>query len=311
MIKENQSSSSVSLEISLGQLRLANPILVASGTFGYAREMASLIDLSKLGGIIPKTITIVPRAGNKTPRTVETTAGLLNAIGLDNDGLDEFISQKMPYLQSIGCPIIVSIAAKTIAECRLFADALNSIPSVSALELNVSCPNVSGGVDFGTDPVLCEKITSELRRHTDLPFSVKLSPNVTRIMDMAKAAENGGADMITAINTCYGLAVDWKKRSARLGNGCGGFSGPAIKPIALRCIHQIYKAVQIPVIGVGGISSTQDVLEFIVAGATAVQIGTANFYHPRITMDILNELPFELKNNGIQSINELIGTLQL
>ncbi len=301
----------MSLSVTLGKITLPNPVMVASGTFGYAKEAARLLDLSQLGAIVPKTITIEPRPGNKPPRTAEATAGLLNAIGLDNDGLDEFVANKLPYLRTLGCPIIVSIAAKKLEDCEIFASRLNDEPGITAVELNVSCPNVSGGVDYGIDPALCEKMTSELRRCLTLPFSVKLSPNVTRIADIAKAAEVGGADMISAINTCYGLAVDWRKRKPRLGNGCGGFSGPAIKPIALRCVWQIAKAVKLPVIGIGGIATVDDVMEFLVAGASAVQIGTANFFNPNVTADIINDLPIEMEKAGIKDLSEIIGTLEL
>ena len=301
----------MTLSVSLGKVHLPNPILVASGTFGYAKEASRLLDLSRLGGIIPKTITVLPRSGNNPPRTVETTAGLLNAIGLDNDGLQEFVENKLPYLRTLGAPIIVSIAAKSLDDCKIFAERLNEENGITAVELNVSCPNVSGGVDYGVNPVLCEKMTAELRRWLNVPFSVKISPNVTCIADVAKAAEAGGADMISAVNTCYGLAVDWRRRKPRLGNGCGGFSGPAIKPIALRCVWQVAKAVKIPVIGIGGISSVDDVLEFLVAGASAVEIGTANFFNPCITTEILNALPIELEKAGVKSISDIIGTLEL
>lgn len=301
----------MTLSVSLGKVHLPNPILVASGTFGYAKEASRLLDLSRLGGIIPKTITVLPRSGNKPPRTVETTAGLLNAIGLDNDGLQEFVENKLPYLRTLGAPIIVSIAAKSLDDCKIFAERLNEENGITAVELNVSCPNVSGGVDYGVNPVLCEKMTAELRRWLNVPFSVKISPNVTCIADVAKAAEAGGADMISAVNTCYGLAVDWRRRKPRLGNGCGGFSGPAIKPIALRCVWQVAKAVKIPVIGIGGISTVDDVLEFLVAGASAVEIGTANFFNPCITTEILNALPIELEKAGVKSISDIIGTLEL
>ena len=301
----------MSLSVTLGKITLPNPILTASGTFGYAREAAKLLDLSRLGGIVPKTITVEPRAGNKPPRTTEVTAGLLNAIGLDNDGLDDFIAHKLPYLRSIGRPIIVSVAAKKMDDCRIFAERFNVESGVTAIELNVSCPNVSGGVDFGIDPILCEKITSEMRRRLTIPFSVKLSPNVTKISDIAKAAEAGGADMISAVNTCYGLAVDWRRRRARLGNGCGGFSGPAIKPIALRCVWQIAQAVKIPIIGIGGISNVDDVMDFLVAGASAVQVGTANFFNTKVTTEILDELPIVMEQAGISDLSEIIGTLEL
>ena len=201
--------------------------------------------------------------------------------------------------------------AKKLEECKIFAERLNDEPGITAIELNVSCPNVSGGVDFGIDPVLCEKMTGELRKFLTLPFSVKLSPNVTKIADIAKAAEAGGADMISAINTCYGLAVDWRKRKPRLGNGCGGFSGPAIKPIALRCVWQIAKAVKLPIIRIGGISCVDDVMDFLVAGASAVQIGTANFFNPNVTTEILNDLPNVMEQEGIKDLSEIIGTLEL
>jgi len=299
------------LSVQLGSIRFPNPVFVASGTFGYIKEMASLIDVSRLGGVIPKTITVSPRPGNKPPRTVETTAGLLNAIGLDNDGLDEFLNHKIPYLKNLKCPVIVSVAAKKPEECRILGETLSACDGITAIELNVSCPNVSGGVDYGTDPILCEKLVSEFRKWSRIPFSVKLSPNVTNIAEIARAAEAGGADMISAINTCYGLSVDWRRRKSRIGNGYAGFSGPAVKPIALRCVHQIYKAVKLPIIGIGGIASVDDVMEFMVAGASAVQIGTANFYRPDITIQIIDQLPHVMEQEGINDLSEIIGTLQL
>ncbi len=308
---DGMDEETMNLSVTLGSVKLANPILVASGTFGYAKEAARLIDVSRLGAIVPKTITVEPRPGNPAPRTAEATAGLLNAIGLDNDGLDNFVTSKLPYLRLLGAPIIVSIAAKKLSDCQILAERLNDQDGVVAIELNVSCPNVSGGVDFGVDPRLCEKMTAELRKYLTKPFSVKLSPNVTKIADIAKAAEAGGADMISAINTCYGLAVDWRRRRARLGNGCGGFSGPAIKPIALRCVWQIAQAVKLPVIGIGGIASVDDVMDFLVAGASAVQIGTANFYRPTVTMEILDELPRVMEAERIESLSDVVGTLQL
>ncbi len=301
----------MSLAVTLGKVSLPNPILVASGTFGYAREASRLLDVSRLGALVPKTITVEPRPGNKPPRTAETTSGLLNAIGLDNDGLDDFVANKLPYLRALGCPIIVSIAAKKIEDCAIFGERLNDESGITAVELNVSCPNVSGGVDYGIDPVLCEKMTSALRKALKIPFSVKLSPNVTKIADIAKAAEAGGADIISAVNTCYGLAIDWRKRKARLGAGCGGFSGPAIKPIALRCVWQIAKAVKIPIIGIGGIATVDDVFDFLVAGASAVEIGTANFFRPSVTTEILDALPLVMEKEGITNLSDIIGTLEL
>ena len=287
----------------------SNPILVASGTFGYAKEMETVVDLSRLGGIVPKTVTLAPRPGNKPPRTVETASGLLNSIGLDNDGIDEFLRTKLPYLQTLGVPIILSIAAKNVEECPIFGEKLGDVDGLTAVELNVSCPNVSGGVDFATDPILCERIVAELRKSVRLPIIVKLTPNVADIASIARAAESGGADSIAAINTCLGLSVDWRSRKPRLGNGFGGLSGPAIKPIALRCIRQIYEAVKIPIIGIGGIETIDDAMEFFVTGASAIQVGTANFYNPTATMKILDALPSALRELGASRVDEIVGTL--
>ncbi len=288
----------VRLAVSLGRLRLANPIAVASGTFGYAREMAGLVDLGRLGGILPKTVTAEPRAGNPPPRTVETTGGLLNSIGLDNDGIEAFVSRQLPYLASLGPAVIVSIAGKSCEEFVALAARLEGVPGVAALELNVSCPNVSGGIDFGAKPALCEKVVSGVRRAGSHPVLAKLTPNVTDVAEIARAAEAGGADALSLVNTCLGLAVDWRRRRPVLGNVLGGLSGPAIKPIALRIVYQVARAVKIPLMGVGGIASIDDVMEFLVTGATAVQIGTANFYNPTVSMQILDALPAALGEVG-------------
>lgn len=303
-------NSEVDLEVRLGTLRLPNPILVASGTFGYAREMAGLVDLARLGGIVPKTVTPAPRQGNRPPRTVETSAGLLNSIGLDNDGLDRFVSDKLPYLAALGPPVIVSIAGKNAEEFVALAERLAAEESVAALELNISCPNVAGGVDFGTDPRLCEQVVGAVRRVCALPVLAKLTPNTARVVEIAQAAENAGADAIAAINTCLGMAVDWRRRRPRLGNVLGGLSGPAIKPIALRVVYQVARAVSIPVVGIGGIADINDVMEFIVAGATAIQVGTASFYRPTATMEILDRLPQAVGTLGARSIREIVGTLR-
>jgi len=301
----------VDLAVELGRLRLPNPILVASGTFGYAREMAGLVDLARLGGIVPKTITREPRAGNVPWRTVETAAGLLNSIGLDNDGIEAYIAHHLPYLASLGPPVITSIAGHNYDEFVAMAARLADCPGVAAIELNVSCPNVSGGVDFGADPAMCERVVRGVRAACGLPILAKLTPNVTDIAAVAVAAERGGADAISAINTCLGMAVDWRRRKPLLGNGMGGLSGPAIKPIALRCVYQVARAVRIPVVGIGGICSIDDVLEFFVAGASAVQIGTANFYNPTVSMKILDALPAALTEAGASSVRDIVGTLQL
>jgi dihydroorotate dehydrogenase (NAD+) catalytic subunit len=283
--------------------------MVASGTFGYAREMAGLVELGRLGAIIPKTITAQPRAGNAPWRTVETAAGMLNSIGLDNDGIEAFIEHHLPYLGGLAVPVVVSIAGHDYDEFVAMAARLNGLPGIAALELNISCPNVSGGVDFGTDPAMCRRVVSGVRAACELPILAKLTPNVTDIAAIAQAAAQGGADAISAVNTCLGMAVDWRRRKPLLGNGVGGLSGPAIKPIALRAVYQIAQAVDIPVVGIGGIATVNDVMEFLVAGATAVQIGTANFYQPTATMTMLDQLPAALAEVGAKTVAEIVGTL--
>jgi dihydroorotate dehydrogenase (NAD+) catalytic subunit len=300
----------IRLEVQLGRLRLANPVMVASGTFGYGREMTGLVDVARLGAILPKTITRTPRAGNPPPRTVETCAGMLNSIGLDNDGVEAFVARQMPYLAGLGPAIIVSIAGKSYEEFVALGSRLEGVAGVAALELNVSCPNVSGGVDFGTDPAMCEKVVAGVRRACSLPVLAKLTPNVTSIAQIARAAEAGGADGISLVNTSLGMAVDWRRRRPRLGGGMGGLSGPAIKPIALRAVYQAARAVRTPLMGIGGIASIDDVMEFLVAGATAVQIGTANFYNPTVTLKILDALPGALAELGAGSVADVVGTLQ-
>ena len=294
----------------LGRLELPNPVLVASGTFGYAREMERLVDLSRLGGILPKTVTRQARAGNPPWRTIETAAGMLNSIGLDNDGVDAFIAHHLPYLASLGTPIIVSIAGRTAKEFVEMSAQVGDAAGAAAVELNISCPNVSGGVDFGTNPAMCERLVADCRSACRLPIIAKLTPNVTSIADVAKAAEAGGADAISLINTCQGMAVDWRRRRPMLGNVIGGLSGPAIKPIALRCVFQAARAVKTPLIGIGGIATIDDVMEFIVAGASAVQLGTVNFYNPTVSMTVLDALPGALAALGARSVVEVVGTLQ-
>lgn len=303
-------SRPVSLAVQLGRLQLPNPILVASGTFGYAREMEHLVKLSRLGGILPKTVTKQPRPGNPPWRTVETTGGMLNSIGLDNDGIDAFIAHHLPYLRTVRAAVIVSIAGRTHDEFVQMAAQLDREPGIAALELNVSCPNVSGGVDFGTDADSCRRLVAGVRSACGLPILAKLTPNVTRIADIAAGAADGGADAVSLINTVLGMAIDWRRRKPMLGNVLGGLSGPAIKPIALRCVYQVARAVRIPLVGIGGIATIDDVLEFLVAGASAVQIGTANYYDPTVTMKLLDALPGALAEAGVASVAELVGTLQ-
>lgn len=300
----------IDLSVQLGRLQLNNPIMVASGTFGYAREMAGFVDLKRIGGILPKTITYNPRPGNAPWRTVETNAGLLNAIGLDNDGVDYFIKSHWPYLRTIGTKVIVSIAGKSKEDFISLAERMNEAEGIAALELNISCPNVAGGVDFGTDPKLCYDVVSGIRAVTEIPLLTKLTPNVTSIVQIAKAATEAGTDAVTCVNTVLGMAIDWRKQRAILGNKVGGLSGPAIKPVALRCVYQVASQVNIPIVGVGGIATIDDVMEFIVAGASAVQIGTANYYDPTVSTRLIDQLPAALKELKATSLSQVIKSLQ-
>lgn len=297
------------LSIDMGRLKLKNPILVASGTFGYAREMQNLVQLDRLGGILPKTITLAPRAGNAPWRTVETSSGLLNSIGLDNDGVESFIAGHLSYLRQLDTAIVVSIAGKNVEEFQQLARLLEEAGGATALELNISCPNVSGGVDYGTDPKLCEQVVAGVRSVCELPILAKLTPNVTRIVDIARAAANGGADAVCCINTLLGMAIDWRRRKPILGNVMGGLSGPAIKPVALRCVYQVAQAVQVPIVGIGGIATLDDVMEFLAAGASAVQIGTANYYDPTISERLIDALPSALDELGVETVCQAIGTI--
>lgn len=298
------------LSVQLGRLRLKNPILVASGTFGYAREMAAYVDYTQLGGIIPKTITPLPRMGNPPPRTCETSSGMLNSIGLDNDGLDAFIEKHLRNLLQLGTAIIANVAGKTVEEFAMMASRLGEFRELAAIELNISCPNVSGGVDFGTNPELTRRVVAAVRAACELPVIAKLTPNVTDITAIAAAAKEGGADAVSLVNTFQGMAVDWRKRKPILGNKIGGLSGPAIKPLALRCVWQVAQKVDIPIIGIGGIATIDDVMEFLVTGASAVQVGTANFYNPGVSGRLIQELAGVLEADMMKSVAGLVRTLQ-
>ncbi len=298
------------LSVTLGRLRLPNPILVASGTFGYAREMAGVVDFAKLGGIIPKTVTRQPRVGNAPPRTVETASGMLNAIGLDNDGIDHFLHHHLPYLRTLPAPVIGNIAGKTEHEFVEMAAMLGSDSGLAALELNLSCPNVSGGVDFATDAEVTRRVVSGVRAVCPLPLIAKLTPNVTDLVPIARAAAEAGADAVSLVNTFVGLAIDWKRRRPILGNVTGGLSGPAIKPLALRLVWRVAQNVKVPIVGVGGIATIDDVMEFLVAGASAVQLGTVNFYDPTASVRIVGQLPEALAHLGAASVSEVVGTLR-
>jgi dihydroorotate dehydrogenase (NAD+) catalytic subunit len=295
------------LSVQLGSLSLRTPVLVASGTFGYARELDGVIDFARLGGLIPKTVTARPRIGNPPPRTVETPSGLLNAIGLDNDGIDHFLDHHLPYLKALPTAVIGNVAGETEDEFVQLTAKMGAA-GLAGVELNLSCPNVSGGIDFATDPAVTRTIVRACRDACPLPIIAKLTPNVTDVVAIARAAADGGADAVSAVNTFVGLAIDWRRRKPILGNVTGGLSGPAIKPLALRIVWQIAKAKAVPVIGVGGIATVDDVMEFLVAGASAVQLGTVNFYDPTAAERIVGELPGALAEMGAGSVRDVVGT---
>ena len=300
------------LRVDLGPLSLANPVMTASGTFGYGAEFSALVDLRRLGAIVVKGISLAPRPGNPPPRIVETACGMLNAIGLENVGLKRFVSDKMPWLRTLRSPVIVNILGDSVEEYAELAGALSAVPGISGLEVNISCPNVKkGGVAFGTVPEMAAAVTRAVRAASSLPLIVKLSPNVTDIVAMARAVADNGADAISLINTLIGMAIDVRTRRPRLANVIGGLSGPAIKPVALRMVWQVASAVRVPVIGIGGIGTAEDAVEFLLAGASAVQVGTANFYNPASSMEILSGLEAWLREQGETSVRAIIGTLRL
>jgi dihydroorotate dehydrogenase (NAD+) catalytic subunit len=298
------------LRVKLGTLELKNPVMTASGTFGYGREFESFVDPELLGGIVVKGLSLKPMAGNPTPRIVETPGGMLNAIGLANIGIDEFIEKRLPLLKGLNTSVIVNIYGHSIAEYEGLAKAFYGIEGVSALEVNISCPNVEmGGMIFGKDPAVSSKITEKVVKNTDKPVIVKLTPNVTDIRVLARAVEESGASIISLINTLTGMAIDIERRRPKLANLSGGLSGPAIKPVALYHVWQVVNSVKIPVIGIGGIMDYRDALEFLIAGAKAIQVGTANFVNPRATLDIIDGLRSYCLEKGIDDINEIIGSL--
>ncbi|MDH3867412.1 MAG: dihydroorotate dehydrogenase [Desulfobulbaceae bacterium] len=296
------------MKISIGSLRLRNPVMTASGTFGYGEEYGSLVNLHRLGAIIVKGISLLPRQGTPPPRIAETACGMLNAIGLENVGLESFLSEKLPFLQGINTPLIVNILGDTVQDYQQLAARLDEEEKVAALEVNISCPNVKqGGVAFGTDPGMAHAVTKGVRQHFSRPVIVKLSPNVTDITGIARAAEEAGADAVSLINTLLGMAIDIKSCQPKLANIFGGLSGPAIKPIGLRMVWQVAECVSIPIIGIGGITTTEDAIEYILAGACAVQVGTTNFINPRATEEIIQGIGAFLVENKMASIQDLIG----
>lgn len=309
--RPNEPNASVDLSVRLGRLTLRNPILVASGTFGYAREMVPFVPLADLGGIVPKTVTARPRAGNPTPRIVETSAGMLNAIGLDNDGLDHFLEHHLPWLRTVGTSIFVNIAGEDIDQFVAMAEKVGQAEGVAAVELNISCPNVSHGLDLGVDPASIRTLVRRVREVCPHPIVAKLTPNVTDIVVPASAAYEAGADAVSLVNTFKGMAVNWRKRRPILANDIGGLSGPAIKPLALRMVWEVHRALpDLPIIGIGGISNVDDVLEFLVAGASAVQVGTATFADPSVSGRLVDDLANALEGEGVADVKSLIGTLR-
>lgn len=298
------------LSVKIGKMILQNPILTASGTFGYGSEFRDFLDLNKLGGFCTKGISIEPRGGNPAPRIVETASGMLNSIGLENCGSKAFLDNVMPAIKDVKSAIIVNFYATTEEDFVKLAEILSTDERVDALEMNLSCPNVKhGGSAFGANPELVERLTRSVKNATDKTLIVKLSPNVTDITTTALAAESGGADSVSLINTLIGTAIDREKRSFILGNKIGGLSGPAIKPIALRMVWQVAKAVKIPVIGIGGISNLEDVLDFLIVGAKAVQIGAWNFINPSIAAEVVDALKNYLKQRN-ETLSELIGSIK-
>ena len=290
---------------------MKNPVMTASGTFGYGNEYADFIDLNLLGATVVKGITNVPWPGNPMQRIAETPSGMLNAIGLQNVGVDNFIEKKLPYLRNFEIPVIVNICGERLEEYEEVTEKLDATDGVAAIELNISCPNLHcGGMSFGVDPKLTHQLVNAVREKTALPLLVKLSPNVTDITVIASAAADAGADGLSVINTLLGMAIDIKTRRPMLENVTGGLSGPAIKPIALRMVWQIYNTVKIPIIGMGGIMTRDDAIEFFIAGASAVAVGTANFVNPRAPLDIIDGIREYLEQNGITSIGALVGSLQ-
>ena len=300
------------ISVDIAGVELKNPVMAASGTFGYGEELVPLLDLNRLGAIITKGISLEPMEGNPPPRIVETAGGMINSIGLQNVGLQAFIREKLPFLRQFTTPVIANIFGGTVRDFGELAERLDDIPGLAALEVNISCPNVAkGGVLFGADPKMAHHVVRTVRRSTHRPIIVKLSPNVTDITIIAKAVEQAGGDAISLTNTLMAMAIDVKSRRPLLRTIVGGLSGPAIKPVALRLVWQAVNAAEIPVIGIGGIMTAEDALEYIIAGARAVQVGTANFVKPTACLEIIDGIEAYLRENGFQDIGQLTGSLRI
>ena len=300
----------MNLGIDLCGVALKNPVMTASGTFGSGEEYSEFVDLNKLGAVVTKGVANVPWEGNPTPRVAEVYGGMLNAIGLQNPGIDLFIDRDIPFLKKYDTKIIVNVCGHTTEEYIDVVERLSDQP-VDLLEINISCPNVKeGGIAFGQNPKMVEEVTKEMKRHAKQPVIMKLSPNVTDITEMARAAEAGGADALSMINTITGMKIDIYRRTFALANKTGGMSGPAVKPVAVRMVYQVAQAVSLPIIGMGGIATAEDALEFIMAGATAVSVGTANFFNPYATVEIVEGIEKFMKAQKVEDINELIGIVK-
>ncbi|MCY4404679.1 MAG: dihydroorotate dehydrogenase [Candidatus Poribacteria bacterium] len=301
-----------SLKVNIGGIRMRNPVMTASGTFGYGSEYADFVDLNRLGAIVVKGVTSVPWTGNPMNRIMETASGMLNAIGLQNVGVDGFISEKLPYLRDFDVPVIVNVCGKTVDEYLTVVEKLSEAEGIAGIELNISCPNLDcGGMSFGVDANLAHELVKKVRANTSLPLLVKLSPNVTDISVIARAIEEAGADALSAINTLLGMAINADTRKPEIANVTGGLSGPAIKPVALRLVWEVYKNVSIPIVGMGGIMTGTDAVEFFIAGASAVAVGTANFVNPQASMDTIKGIQIYLEENELSSVKELVGSLKV
>lgn len=297
------------LTVDIGGIKLKNPVMTASGTFGYAEEFRNLIDLNKLGAIIAKGLSLEPSYGNPPPRIVETPCGMLNAIGLENIGFEAFVKKKIPFLKTLDTPVFTNIYGQRVDEYAKLASRIDTVEEIAGIEINISCPNVkAGGIAFGVNPDLAFNVVQSVRKETSKPLMVKLSPNVTDVTVIAEAVEQAGADSVSLINTITGMAIDIDSRRSRLANITGGLSGPAIKPVALRMVWQVAQKVKIPVIGIGGIMTAEDAVEFLIAGASAVQVGTANFVNPASSIEIIVGIEAFLLKKGVESIKDIIGT---
>ena len=304
-------TTTIDLSLRIGDLTLANPVGTASGTYGKGLEFQPFYDVSRLGCVVVKTITTEPRAGNPPPRLAELPGGLLNSIGLPNPGVEAYIAEVLPKLRTLGAPLVINVAGHSVEDFGHLVERFAREEGIAAFELNMSCPNVASGLDYSTDPKVARQVLDRVRGETDRPLIAKLSPNVTDIRPIAEAVVAGGADAVSAINTLVGMIIDWRKQRPVLGRGYGGISGPCIKPVALRMVRLLYETIDVPIFGIGGIQDADDAMDFFVAGASAIQVGTANYYRPTAALDILEGLPERIAALGAGSLREIVGSLQM